>query len=251
MAINQTTRLCEKCGAVFQTRKRGKGRERFCSLVCANSRQHADALPNEPRSCERCSTTFTPPRTRRSQRFCSRQCWRRPVLSETDRFWSRVNKCGPVPFARPELGPCWLWIGFRQSEGYGRFGPEKTRSILAHRWAYERIIGPIPQGCEIDHLCRNPPCVNPQHMEPVTERVNTLRGEGPTARNARKTHCIRGHAFTPENTILRPSGGRTCRICRRANSARSEARRPKRQYAPRHPKESQLFASQQLKPEPA
>lgn len=229
MATAKITRLCEKCGATFQTRKREQGRGRFCSVRCSTSRPHADAMPNEPRACGRCGAIFTPPRSRRRQRFCSRQCWRRPVLSENERFWSRVDKHGPIPMARPELGPCWLWIGFRQREGYGRFSPEKTRTCLAHRWSYEHANGPIPNGLEIDHLCRNPPCVNPKHLEPVTERVNTLRGVGPTARNARKTHCVQGHPFTPDNTILRPHGGRTCRVCSQERSVRYETTR-----APRH-----------------
>lgn len=83
---------------------------------------------------------------------------------------------------------CWEWIGTLSSEGYGRF--EKD---LAHRVSYRRSVGPIPEGLQLDHLCRNRRCVNPEHLEPVTGRINTLRGETLPAMNAAKTECIHGH----------------------------------------------------------
>jgi len=88
--------------------------------------------------------------------------------------------------------------------------------MAAHRFAYEALVGPIPEGLKLDHLCRNRACVNPDHTEPVTDRVNTLRGFGPTAMNARATHCSEGHEFTDENTYLNQSGSRVCLTCMRA-----------------------------------
>lgn len=109
----------------------------------------------------------------------------------------------------------------RDPLGYGtiRRGRPSFKNAPVHRVAYELLIGPIPNGLHIDHLCRNPPCVNPWHLEPVLNGVNILRGVSFSAVNARKTHCKRGHEFTPENTRLANRGthfGRVCRKCRRA-----------------------------------
>jgi hypothetical protein len=148
-----------------------------------------------------------------------------------ERFWSKVDKSGPVPIRRPELGPCWVWTGARNAGGYGLFvvgelsaiGDKRRRkTALAHRWGYERFVDPIPTGLEPDHLCRNPPCVNFQsHLEPVTHRENMLRGETVGARNVAKTHCLRGHEFTPENTWLN-RGKRYCRVCTRLRESQRD-----------------------------
>lgn len=115
-------------------------------------------------------------------------------------------------------GDCQIWDGARSGRRYGGLGRGAERR-LAHRVAYEQAHGPIPAGLEIDHLCRNPLCVNPDHLEAVTHRENVLRGVGPTALNARKTHCKRGHEFSPENTYRDPAGGRRCRQCARDGKA--------------------------------
>lgn len=119
---------------------------------------------------------------------------------------------------------CWEWTGTR-TYGYGRFRL-RGKYVQAHRLMYELLVGPIPDGLQLDHLCRNRACVRPSHLEPVTQRENILRGEGPTANNATKTHCRYGHEFTPENTYQVKTGGRFCRACARARwHARARAAR--------------------------
>lgn len=117
----------------------------------------------------------------------------------------------------PQPSGCWQWTGPRLPSGYGTFG----RRNYAHRFAYETRHGAIPPGQEIDHLCRNRGCVNPAHLEPVTSRENQLRGNGFSGRNARKTHCKRGHALDRPDVVVRvPKGSvfphRQCRVCMRA-----------------------------------
>lgn len=131
------------------------------------------------------------------------------------RFWSYVDKNGPIPESHPELGHCWLWTGSKNGAGYGSFY-FKGRQIKAARWIYERKKGPIPEGLVLDHLCKNPSCVNPFHLEPVPQRENVIRGNGPTSNNARKTHCPKGHPYDESNTYYTPSTGwRNCLICQR------------------------------------
>ena len=120
------------------------------------------------------------------------------------RFWSKVAIGAP--------DECWPWIACINKKGYGHFRL-KGRLNRAHRVAYELITGLIPAGLTIDHLCRNRKCVNPQHLEAVTMKTNTLRGESPAALNAKKTHCKRGHPFDEANTIIELYGARRCREC--------------------------------------
>ncbi len=120
------------------------------------------------------------------------------------KFWQKVR-------VDPD---CWEWIGYKRPEGYG-FLSVAGRPRQAYRIAYELLIGPIPDGLVIDHLCRNPSCVNPRHLEPVTPAENARRVW------ADSQACRRGHPWTPENTYYRPDKpGRMCRACNRINDNR-------------------------------
>jgi hypothetical protein len=123
---------------------------------------------------------------------------------------------------------CWLWTGAIDKGGYGRFVLNSKRtSALAHRVGYELMRGPIPDGLELDHLCRNHACVNPDHLEAVTHRENILRGDyragyqAVAALQRAKTHCPQGHPYSGSNLYILPkSGGRVCRICAKASQQR-------------------------------
>ena len=125
-----------------------------------------------------------------------------------ERFWAKAR--------RQDDSGCWTWCAHIDPKGYGRI-KFSGKDWRAHRLAYEVLVEPIPPGLEIDHLCRNRSCVNPTHMEAVVTRVNVLRGIGPTATNAAKTHCPRGHEYSVDNVIFRKNGWRICRECRNAS----------------------------------
>lgn len=154
------------------------------------------------------------------------QHWRRYGKPEADliygddeaRFWSKVDKREPAE--------CWPWLGTIDQDGYGRFrltlAPGKHTSIPAHVQSHTLNIGPVPEGLVIDHVyargCRRRDCVNPGHLEAVTNAENQRRGEP-----ARRTHCPRGHEYTPENTSYTSGTGRTCVICNRQRNAKRRA----------------------------
>ena len=130
-----------------------------------------------------------------------------------------ANNSTPVP----EAG-CFVWLGSTQTRHgltYGRLRVGTNGAYLAHRASYEITKGTIPDGMELDHLCRNTLCVNPDHLEAVTHQVNCARGK-----KAQQTHCLRGHEYTEANTYRHKSGGRYCRTCflERANKKEKEKR---------------------------
>jgi hypothetical protein len=135
--------------------------------------------------------------------------------STEDRFWAKVE-------AMPT--GCWEWRASRDRDGYGRFRfPGCLRR--SHRLAYEWLVGEIPEGLQLDHLCRNTACVNPTHLEPVTSKENTRRGLRPRLPNRAVTHCPQGHEYSPENTYrCPPKGWRSCRECSREAGRRHRAR---------------------------
>lgn len=132
------------------------------------------------------------------------------VRSNAERFWSKVHTSDD----------CWIWTAHVNNKGYGqiaiRLADGSYKDALAHRFAYELLIGPIPDGKILDHVeCDNPRCVNPGHVVPTTHRANILRGKCPSAVNSRKTHCVNGHPFDQENTWTSKTGMRQCRACDR------------------------------------
>jgi hypothetical protein len=135
----------------------------------------------------------------------------RPTWGQPDhvRFFAKVDADGD----------CWQWTGCIDRDGYAKF-----LNIKVHRWAWTYLVGPIPEGLELDHLCRNRSCVNPDHLEPVSRLVNIHRSYNPPAMNARKTHCPKGHPYAGENLLVytRPGGtpSRYCRACDRARPPR-------------------------------
>lgn len=133
---------------------------------------------------------------------------------EVTRFWPKVDKNGPPSEHRPDLGPCWLWLAALNGAGYGIFRLATGRNARAHRWAWEHLRGPIPEGMQIDHLCRVRKCLNPAHLEVVTNKVNAERSvPGRRVWRRERTHCARGHEFTPENCFWH-KGRRCCQACR-------------------------------------
>ena len=133
-------------------------------------------------------------------------------MKAADRLWRRIIK---TEF-------CWIWTGSKV-RGYGNimFGGRVQR---VHRVVYELLRGTIGQGLELDHLCRQHSCVNPEHLEPVTHRENVLRGNSPAAIHARQTHCDHGHRLSESNTYRYDGGRRRCRTCTLSRNKKSRDR---------------------------
>lgn len=167
-------------------------------------------------------------------RHCSRKC-----SSTAYRTAVSIHNLASQDVITDERG-CWVW-----TRGKYKYGP--------HRTYYRMVRGEIPKGLQLDHLCNNTRCVNPWHLEPTTHRANTLRGSAPTAINARKTHCIKGHPFDEQNTITMPNGWRKCRECNKArfreiNKLRTEYNRQwARSLTPEKRRERNVRAKQNLK----
>jgi hypothetical protein len=194
--------------------------DRTCSVEHCESRAHAKGLCTKHYQRQKRTGTTAPRPTECTvdgcggapygQGLCSKHWQRQRRRGTTDpinlleRYWQRVDK----------TDGCWEWRGQITTSGYGANGSRIAGEKVAHRISYVLLVGPIPEGLQLDHLCRNRACVNPEHLEPVTARVNTMRSGAASAINARKTHCDHGHEFTPENTHMQRSGGRIYRRCR-------------------------------------
>ena len=140
------------------------------------------------------------------------------------RFWTFVDKAGPIPECRPDLGPCWIWTGKLSHNGYGEFSLTHRKSVRAARFAYELESGqPMAKDLVPDHLCRTRACIRPSHLEPVTTQVNLLRGATVNAKNAEKTHCLNGHPLSGYNLYF-INNQRQCKTCRRVRVQQFRAR---------------------------
>jgi hypothetical protein len=133
------------------------------------------------------------------------------------RFWAKVDRRGS--------DECWSWLA-SMANGYGQFFAGSNQR--AHRIAFSLLVGPIPSGLELDHLCRNPICVNPAHLEPVSHAENLRRSPtvGRTGKRPKMTHCPKGHPLEGSNLYVRPTGrrGRQCRMCRDTAMAKRQQR---------------------------
>lgn len=188
----------------------------------------------DPKPCAYCGRPFMPPAyvTKPGQwekaKHCSISCGRKngkarprkPLptgVSYAERFLGKV--------APNASNGCWEWAGHRAPTGYGQVNRNGV-TAYAHRVAYELAVGPIPDGLHLDHLCRNPPCVNPAHLEPVTVGENHRRGLWGVLR----THCFHGHEWVPENLMSNGEGKRCCKVCHREQG---RARKRRKQEAAR------------------
>jgi hypothetical protein len=165
-----------------------------------------------------------------------------------ERFWPKVDKKGPIPKNRPDLGPCWIWTGSisNQNTKNKRYGNIYAwgKGRRAHRVAYRLFIEEFDENLKICHHCDNPTCVNPKHLFLGTQKDNVRdclskgRAEASVGRkNANKERCIHGHEFTKENTYFRPLGGRSCIACEKIRQAKKPRKertiRPKKIVCPK------------------
>ena len=178
---------------------------------CRTEKQANEFGSDKSRSDGRFPWCIDCKRSYQTSRYVKKRTW----TNHEESFWLRVDRSNP--------DGCWPWLGEASYHGYARvtLGGVKRQ---AHRWAYEFLVGNVPDGLELDHLCRNRRCCKPAHLEPVTHRENIIRGDTIPSTNLRKTHCPRGHPYDAENTRY-GSSQRLCRQCQRVHNTRYKARK--------------------------
>jgi hypothetical protein len=134
-----------------------------------------------------------------------------------------LERMGRLTVIDPDTG-CWLWVGGLNPNGYGTVKDENSRTATVHRLTYKQLVGPIPDGLGLDHLCRVRRCRNPEHVEQVTQRKNLERGDTLNARGLTQTHCSRDHELAAANSYRHPDGSRRCRMCNRLRARVIRAR---------------------------
>lgn len=216
--IDVAERICsvESCG-------KPQFRREWCAMHYTRLLRHGalDASPKVDYTGITCAVTNCGKQPK-GRGLCNLHYQRWRSTGTTDAQVRVVAKVDPfvrfIASTEIHVDGCWLRQGSINTNGYAAFQINGSQ-VRAHRWLYERMVGPIPADLQLDHLCRVRNCVRPDHLEAVTASENTRRSTSPAARNAVKTHCKRGHEFTPENTDIKP-GGRACRECARLLSRR-------------------------------
>lgn len=150
-------------------------------------------------------------------------------LADRGRYPTPVLERLRAAYVEDEETGCWVWQLSTNGRGYGRLWigsrvDGTRRHVNAHRFAYELMVGPVPDGLHLDHLCRNRSCINPDHLEPVTQRENVLRGDAPAAHQARQVECKAGHPLSGDNLYVN-KGKRYCRECNKRRSAEYRRRK--------------------------
>lgn len=182
---------------------------------------HLSDLPGRQAAMQRTCSIDGCGKPHQARGLCNTHYWRRwisdpdfvpPRMSREERFWSKVDKTAGEG--------CWLWTAAKTPNGYGKV-QWKGVTRGAHRVAYLLLVGTIPDGLHLDHVCRVRHCVNPAHLEPVTCRENMMRSPAaPSTLNANKTHCPKGHPYDEANTLYQSRGKRACRSCLREQCRR-------------------------------
>ena len=203
-------KVCRLCGKEYYKGTRNWTQYEdslYCSRECFGKARSEAADKNREatvKQCRQCGKDYSPNYGQWTQfeesKYCSHEC---SVYGQ--------RKSIELVFAQIRIDPvtgCHVWTGYKNAGGYGRSRIQGTRQMV-HRIVWEHKNGPVPEGLELDHICRNTSCCNPEHLRAVTSKENTLAGYNPCARNARKSHCpVCGSEFSP-----RKNGGRYCRPC--------------------------------------
>lgn len=202
-------RVCQVCGEGY----RGKPGSPYCSLPCAGRAKSIAADQERSgaiRVCVQCGKPYTPRYGQwaafKASKFCSHECANHGKQRTIDMLAKQI-------VTDPVTG-CHVWTGHKTSFGYGHVRFNGTRTVV-HRLIWEHLNGPVPEGLQLDHICRNTACCNPKHLRPVTAQVNVLYGNNLCAQNARKSVCPKcGGPYT-----VRPDATRYCRSCTQARQA--------------------------------
>ncbi len=207
---NPPLKTCALCGALYPLTHFYRSHAKCKTCVLKRQSKYRD----ENREARRASNADYARRRRMADQvpFAKKPHPPRKVTPTEERFWQHVEK----------TDSCWIWTAGKVGGGYGAFSLTHSKRINAHRYSFLIHGGHIPEGYQLDHLCRNPSCVRPDHLEAVTPKVNSQRAKDATS--YKRTHCRKGHMFTPDNTIMVMQRGkqvRRCKYCLYASKGRT------------------------------